>query len=75
MQSHREIENRQHWVRDVTFAEDRSKARTGNAPRSMAGLRNAAITLLRLDGHQNIAATPGHHARDTDRPMNLLLRA
>ncbi|MEU3097176.1 hypothetical protein ABZ690_20930 [Streptomyces sp. NPDC006967] len=41
----------------------------------MAGLRNAAITLLRLDGHHNIAAALRHRARDTDRPINLLLAA
>lgn len=73
VQSHWEIENRLHWVRDVTFAEDRSPVRTGNAPPVMAGLRNIAITLLRLHGHQNIAAALRHHARDTDRPVNLLL--
>ncbi|MGW1616825.1 ISAs1 family transposase [Streptomyces sp. NPDC002285] len=73
VQSHWEIENRLHWVRDVTFDEDRSQVRTGNAPRVMAGLRNIAITLLRLHGHQNIAAALRHHARDTDRPINLLL--
>ncbi|MFD9286687.1 ISAs1 family transposase [Streptomyces mirabilis] len=75
VQSHWEIENRLHWVRDVTFDEDRSQIRTGNAPRVMAGLRNTAITLLRLDGHQNIAAALRHHARATDRPINLLLTA
>jgi predicted transposase YbfD/YdcC len=74
-QSHWEIENRLHWVRDVTFDEDRSQIRTGNAPRVMAGLRNTAITLLRLDGHQNIAAALRHHARNADRPINLLLTA
>ncbi|MFD8031081.1 ISAs1 family transposase [Streptomyces sp. NPDC059717] len=73
VQSHWEIENRLHWVRDVTFDEDRSQVRTGNAPRVMAGLRNTAITLLRLHGHQNIAAALRHHARDTNRPVNLLL--
>ncbi|MFJ6068386.1 ISAs1 family transposase [Streptomyces tendae] len=75
VQSHWEIENRLHWVRDVTFDEDRSQVRTGNAPRVMAGLRNTAITLLRLHGHQNIAAALRHHARDTNRPVNLLLTA
>jgi predicted transposase YbfD/YdcC len=75
VQSHWEIENRLHWVRDVTFDEDRSQIRTGNAPRIMAALRNTVITLLRLDGHQNIAAAPRHHARNTDRPINLLLAA
>jgi predicted transposase YbfD/YdcC len=75
VQSHGEIENRLHWVRDVTFDEDRSQVRTGQAPRVMAGLRNPAITLLRLDGHHNIAAALRHHARDTERPINLLLTA
>lgn len=75
VQSHWEIENRLHWVHDVTFDEDRSQVRTGNAPRVMAGLRNTAITLLRLDGHHNIAAALRHHARDIDRPINLLLAA
>jgi hypothetical protein len=50
------IENRLHWVRDVTMGEDPSRIRTGAAPEVMAGLRNAAISLLRLSGVSNIAA-------------------
>lgn len=49
------IENRVHWVRDVTLAEDASRVRTGAAPEVMAGLRNAALSLLRLLGVLNIA--------------------
>ncbi|WP_342456981.1 ISAs1 family transposase [Streptomyces sp. WZ-12] len=75
VQSHWEIENRLHWVRDVTYDEDRSQVRTGNAPRVMASVGNTAITLLRLDGHHNIAAALRHHARHTDRPISLLLAA
>jgi hypothetical protein len=45
-----------HRVRDVTYQEDKSLVRTGNAPRVMASLRSLAISLLRLDGHANIAA-------------------
>lgn len=45
---HWEIENRLHWVRDVTFGEDHSQIRTGTGPRMMATLRNLAISLLRL---------------------------
>jgi predicted transposase YbfD/YdcC len=45
---HWEIENRLHWVRDVTFAEDLSQIRTGSGPRVMATLRNLAISLIRL---------------------------
>jgi hypothetical protein len=49
------IENRVHWVRDVTLGEDASRIRTESAPEVMAGLRNAAISLLRLSGATNIA--------------------
>ncbi len=67
------IENRLHWVRDVTFDEDRSQVRTGHAPRVMATLRSLAISLLRASGHENIAAATRHHARDTNRPIDLIL--
>lgn len=50
------IENREHWVRDVTFDEDRCRIRKGEAPQNLAALRNALISLLRLHGHANIAA-------------------
>ena len=39
VRGHWEIENRLHWVRDVTYQEDKSLVRTGNAPRVMASLR------------------------------------
>ena len=75
VRSHWEIENRLHWVRDVTYQEDKSLVRTGNAPRVMASLRSLAISLLRLDGHANIAAANRHHARDPQRTLKLLQAA
>jgi predicted transposase YbfD/YdcC len=75
VRSHWEIENRLHWVRDVTYQEDKSLVRTGNAPRVMASLRSLAISLLRLDGHTNIAAANRHHARDPQRTLRLLQTA
>ena len=73
VQGHWGIENQLHWVRDVTFDEDRSQVRTGNAPRVMATLRNTAIGLLRLTGWTNIAAGLQHHARAHDHPVKRLL--
>ncbi len=73
VQNHWGIENRTHWVRDVTFDEDRSQVRTGSGPQVMASLRNTAISLLRLAGATNIAAALRHHARHPDRPINLVL--
>ena len=52
------VEDRLHWVRDVTFGEDSSQIRTGTAPRALAAFRNLAISALRLAGRANIA-----HAR------------
>ena len=72
VRTHQEIENRLHWVRDVTYLEDKSLVRTGNAPRVMASLGSLAISLLRLDGHANIAAANRHHARDPQRTLELL---
>jgi len=59
---HWHIENRLHWVRDVTFDEDRSQVRVGHAPQVMAALRNVAISMLRLCGAENIAAACRRYA-------------
>jgi predicted transposase YbfD/YdcC len=50
------VENRSHYVRDVTFDEDRSRIRVGTGPAMMATLRNLAISLARLLGFTNIAS-------------------
>lgn len=55
VRGHWGIENRLHWVRDVTFDEDRSQVRTGNAAHVMASIRNLAISVHRLAGETNIA--------------------
>jgi predicted transposase YbfD/YdcC len=75
IQGHWGIENRVHWVRDVTFDEDRHQLRTGNGPQVMATLRNTAISLLRLAGHSGIAAGLRHHGRCASRPVDLLLNS
>ena len=50
------IENRTHYVRDVTLDEDACRIRKGNAPHNLAAIRNAIVSMLRLEGHANIAA-------------------
>ena len=57
VRGHWSIENQSHWVRDVTFDEDRSQVRCGNIPQVMTTLRNTAIGLMRRAGYTNIAAT------------------
>ncbi|WP_344398171.1 ISAs1 family transposase, partial [Actinomadura alba] len=53
-----------HHVRDVSFGEDASQVRTGNGPRVMATFRNLVTGILRLTGHDNIAAAQRHHSRN-----------
>jgi len=52
---HWSIENRSHYVRDVTMGEDASRIRKRSGPEVMAALRNAAIGLMRTMGVTNIA--------------------
>lgn len=59
---HWHIENKLHYVRDVTFKEDRSQVRRGKIPQVMAALRNAAISLMRVTGATNIAAACRRYA-------------
>jgi len=56
VRGHWHIENKSHWVRDVTFDEDRSQVRVSSLPQVMAALRNTAIGLMRVAGETNIAA-------------------
>jgi hypothetical protein len=59
---HWHIENKLHWVRDVTYGEDRSTVRAGAGPQALAAMRNRAIGLLRLGGATNIAAASRRYA-------------
>jgi predicted transposase YbfD/YdcC len=72
VRNHWGIENKLHYVRDVTYGEDHSRVRTSNAPRVMASLRNLAISALRHDGYTNIATALRHMTRNATRPLTLL---
>ena len=52
---HWHIENRVHYVRDVTMGEDACRVRTANGPRTLAAVRNTVLTTLRLHGVLNVA--------------------
>jgi predicted transposase YbfD/YdcC len=70
---HWHVENKLHWVRDVTMGEDLSRTRTGGGPRMMASLRNLALSILRLAGHANIAKALRHNARKPKRAIDLVM--
>lgn len=48
------IENRLHYVKDVSFKEDGSKIRSGNAPGILSLIRNLVINIARLNGENRI---------------------
>jgi predicted transposase YbfD/YdcC len=72
LRGHWGIENCVHYVRDVTWDEDRSTVRTGAAPQVMASLRNVAISLHRLHGEENIAEACRTTALSQHRGIHLL---
>lgn len=69
------MENKLHWVRDVTFDEDRSAAAAGTSPQVMASIRNTVIAILRATDWTNAAHALRHHAHELDRPVHALLAA
>jgi predicted transposase YbfD/YdcC len=66
------IENQSHWVRDVTFDEDRSQVRCGNIPQVMAALRNTVIGLMRWAGYTNMAAACRRFAAQPTAALHLI---
>ena len=72
LRGHWGIENIVHWVRDVTFAEDRCTVHTGTAPQVMASLRNTVLNMHRLTGADNIAEACRVTAFRADRGLDLL---
>lgn len=75
IRGHWGIENQTHYVRDVTFDEDRSQIRTGAAPQAFAASKNLAIALLRRRGWTNIAAAVRSYAGRPARAVALVASA
>lgn len=57
------IEDRLHCVRDLTLDEDRCRVRAPAGAQALAALRNAALTVLRRLGFDNIRAGLEHLLR------------
>lgn len=72
---HWKVENRLHWVRDMSFGEDACRVRTRAAPQVLAALRNAGVGLLRAWGVGNIAAALRRHAAKPMEAIRMILQA
>jgi predicted transposase YbfD/YdcC len=66
------VENRLHWVLDVTFREDSSQVRTGFQPRLLATLRRLSIGLIHQAGFKKVAATRRAAKDDKDLLLAIL---
>jgi len=72
IRGHWSIENCSHYVRDVTFREDKATVRTRGGPQVMATLRNVAIALFRRAGYSNISQALLWCGRNAERSLNLI---
>jgi len=67
------IENNQHWVLDVIFAEDRCRTRHGNAAENLAWLRKMALAAFGQDTSKgSIPTRQFRAAADDDYRLHLL---
>ena len=48
VRQHWGVENKLHWVLDMTFNDDQSRIRKGNAPRNIATIKKTALNLLQI---------------------------
>jgi predicted transposase YbfD/YdcC len=48
IRSHWAIENSMHWILDMSFGEDQSRIRKGNAPQNMAIVRHIVLNLFKI---------------------------
>jgi len=69
---HWSIEIKVHYVRDVTFDEDRSQVRTHQGPQMMATLRNFAMSVIRLLGLKSIPSALRNFAAKPSLAMTAL---
>ena len=69
--THWHIENRLHWVRDVTLGEDASPIHLGQAPLVIALLRTAVVELLHHVDAPSLAAAQRHLGLHPDAALDL----
>lgn len=74
VRSHWGIENGLHWVLDLAFREDESRARTGHSAQNLAVLRKLALTLIQQDASRTVGvkASRMKAAWDTGYLLHLL---
>ena len=70
--THRGIENRLHWVKDVIAGVDAAPFRNSNAATNWSIIRNIAINLARRGGYDSLTKAERFLAHDIDKMFLLL---
>jgi predicted transposase YbfD/YdcC len=70
---HWSIENRLHYVRDVTCREDQARTNAGHAPQVLAALRNTALTVIRRLGFKPVEGFE-HFAEHRQEAIDAIMR-
>ena len=74
IRNHWHIENRLHYVRDLTYDEDRSRVSGRDLPRNLAALTNTAISIIRgLGRFAFVPEANRHFAARSHEALDLLL--
>ena len=74
VRNHWGIENRVHYVRDVSFDEDRCRAHVRNLPSNLSCLTNAAISIVRCEGRFSYLPDANrHYAARAQEAIDLIL--
>jgi predicted transposase YbfD/YdcC len=73
IRAHWQIENRNHWRRDVTLGEDACRVTTGQVPQVLAALNNTVLALVDHLKLPNLAAALRQFAAFPAKALDLLL--
>jgi predicted transposase YbfD/YdcC len=68
------IENRLHWVRDVTLREDECRVRHPGIAQVLASMRNTVVRLLRGSGIKPLIAAIEYFAEHRDKAIECILK-
>jgi predicted transposase YbfD/YdcC len=69
------IENGLHYRRDVTFREDRSRVRMGQAPQVIAAINNLVLGIFARFGYTSAPQARRHFAAHLDEAAHVILQA
>lgn len=72
---HWDIENRLHWVRDMSLGEDACRVRTGAAPQVLSAVRNTVLYVLRATGLVRIAEALRHLAARPEEAVQRVMQS